>query len=55
MEHESRRLATATFSEVPREAVLTAAEVAEWLKIAGRQVQRLGSQPDLLRGSHRRP
>ena len=42
MEHHSGRLATATFSELPREAVLTAAEVAEWLKIARRQVQRLG-------------
>ena len=42
VEHQSARPATATFGELPRDAVLTAAEVAEWLKIARRQVQRFG-------------
>jgi hypothetical protein len=42
VKHLSGRLATATFGELPRDAVLTAADVAERLKIARRQVQRLG-------------
>ena len=42
VEHQSGRLTTATFDELPRDAVLTATEVADWLKIERRQVQRLG-------------
>jgi len=42
VEHHSGRPATAAFGEPPRDAVLTAAEVADWLRIARRQVQRLG-------------
>ena len=42
VEHQSGRLATATFGELPRDAVPTTTEVADWLKIERRQVQRLG-------------
>ncbi len=37
VEHQSGRLATVTFGDLPRDALLTAAEVAEWLKIGRRQ------------------
>ena len=42
MERQSGRVTAATFGELPQDAVLTAADVAAWLKIARRQVQRLG-------------
>ena len=42
MERHSGRVSIATFGELPRNALLTAVEVGEWLKIARRQVQRLG-------------
>src|SRR5437899_1093544 len=42
VERRSGSVPTATFGELPRDALLTAAEVAKWLEIAPRQVQRLG-------------
>ena len=42
MERHLGRVPIATFGELPRDALLTADEVAEWLKIERRQVQRLG-------------
>ena len=42
MERQSGRVPNASFGELPREALLTADEVGEWLKVARRQVQRLG-------------
>ena len=41
MERQSGRTATVTFGELPPDALLTADEVGEWLKVARRQVQRL--------------
>ena len=42
MERHSGHVSIATFGELPRDGLLTAAEVGDWLKIARRQVQRLG-------------
>ena len=42
MERHLGRVTTADFGELPRDALLTADEVAEWLKVGRRQVQRLG-------------
>jgi hypothetical protein len=42
MEGHSGREPIARLGELPRDALLTAAEVGEWLKVAPRQVQRLG-------------
>ena len=42
MERHLGRVTTAAFGELPPNALLTADEVAEWLKVARRQVQRLG-------------
>src|SRR5438034_7890698 len=42
MERHLGRLTTAAYGELPRDALLTADEVAKWLKVARRQVQRLG-------------
>jgi len=42
VERHSGRVSIATFGELPRDGLLTAAEVGDWLKIARRQVQRLG-------------
>jgi hypothetical protein len=42
VERQSGRVPIAPFGELPRDALLTAGEVGEWLKIAPRQVQRLG-------------
>lgn len=42
MERQSARLPTTAVGELQREALLTADEVGEWLKVARRQVQRLG-------------
>ncbi len=36
------QVTTAAFEDLPRDALVTADEVAEWLKVARRQVQRLG-------------
>jgi len=41
MERQSGRMPTATFGELPPDALLTTDEVSEWLKVARRQVQRL--------------
>jgi hypothetical protein len=41
MERQSGRMPTATVGELPPDALLTADEVGEWLKVARRQVQRL--------------
>ena len=41
MERQSGRTPSATCGELPPEALLTADEVGEWLKVARRQVQRL--------------
>ena len=41
MERHLGRVPAATFGDLPRGALLTPAEVADWLKIARRQVQRL--------------
>ncbi len=41
MERQSGRTPTATFGELPPDALLTADVVGEWLKVARRQVQRL--------------
>src|SRR5436190_18307778 len=37
VERQSGRLPTATFGELPGDALLTAAEAGEWLKVARRQ------------------
>lgn len=42
MERHLGGVTTAAFGELPRDALLTADEVAEWLKVARRQVQRVG-------------
>ena len=42
MERHLGRLTTAAYGELPRDALLTADEVAKWLKVARRQVQRVG-------------
>ena len=42
MERQLARVPIATVGDLPRDALLTAADVAEWLKIERRQVQRLG-------------
>ncbi len=41
MERQSGRMPSATFGELPPDALLTADQVGEWLKVARRQVQRL--------------
>ena len=41
MERHLGRVTTAAYGQLPRDAVLTADEVAKWLKVARRQVQRL--------------
>jgi hypothetical protein len=41
MERQSGRMPTATFGELPADALLTSDEVGAWLKVARRQVQRL--------------
>ena len=41
MEPHSGLMTTAAFGDLPQDALLTADEVAEWLKVARRQVQRL--------------
>jgi hypothetical protein len=46
MERQSGRMPTATFGELPPDALLTADEVGEWLKVARRQVQRVGDPLD---------
>jgi hypothetical protein len=42
LEHSSGRLQRASFGELPRNTLLTADEVADWLQVTRRQVQRLG-------------
>src|SRR5713226_1539176 len=42
VERQSGGVPIATFGALPRDALLTAAEVGAWLKITSRQVQRLG-------------
>ena len=42
MERQLGRVPIATFGDLPRDALLRADEVAEWLKVERRQVQRLG-------------
>ncbi len=42
VERHLGRVTTAAFGDLPRDALLTADEVADWLKVARRQVQRLG-------------
>ncbi len=42
MEHSSGRVPRAAFGELPPNALLTPDEVATWLHVARRQVQRLG-------------
>jgi hypothetical protein len=42
VEHSSGRLPRVTFGELPPNTLLKADEVAEWLKVNRRQVQRLG-------------
>ena len=42
MERHMARATTATFGDQPQDVLLTADEVADWLKVARRQVQRLG-------------
>ena len=39
MEGQTGRIPTATFGELPPDALLTADEVGEWLKVARRHVQ----------------
>ena len=41
MERHLGRVTTAAFGHLPRDVLLTADEVADWLKVARRQVQRL--------------
>lgn len=42
MDHSSGRLPRVTFDELPPNTLLKADEVADWLKVKRRQVQRLG-------------
>ena len=42
MERHLGRVPAATFGDLPRDALLTPAEVADWLQVARRQLQRLG-------------
>lgn len=42
MERHVGRVPAAAFGDLPHDALLTANDVAEWLKVARRQVQRLG-------------
>jgi len=42
VERHLGRVRTAAFGDLARDALLTADEVAEWLTVARRQVQRLG-------------
>ena len=42
VERHSGRAPILIFGELPRDALLAAAEVGEWLEIVRRQVQRLG-------------
>jgi len=53
MERHLGRLTTAAYGELPRDALLTADEVAKWLKVARRQVQRLGSHGSISVGRRR--
>jgi len=42
LEYSSGRVPRASFGELPPNTLLTADEVADWLEVARRQVQRLG-------------
>ena len=42
MERQLGRAPIATFGDLPRDALLKADEVADWLKVERRQIQRLG-------------
>ena len=42
MERDVGRVRTAVYEDLRRDELLTADQVAEWLKVARRQVQRLG-------------
>ena len=41
MERHLERVSPPRFGDLPQDALLTAAEVADWLKVGRRQVQRL--------------
>ncbi len=42
MRHRDGKTAESTFWDLPPEALLTAADLGNWLKVSPRQVQRLG-------------